>query len=304
MTTLNASLVLDARATLGECPLWHAAEQVLYWIDISGRRVHRFDPVAQTNMSWETPTEPGCIALARVGLVVACRDGFYRFNRETGIGERFALAPYDPSCMRFNDGKVDRKGRFWIGAMYEPRTEERASMFVLQRGHVREVWGPAQHLGVKVSNGLAFDAARGVLYQSDTPNHVTYRFALDDELCTVSQREVFFRRDPDKHSPNYAGRPDGAALDRLGNYWSAQYEGGRVVCYSPQGEVLREVIVPARRTTMVAFGGADFHTLYITTAREGASDEELVNDPYAGGVFAVRLGKSDAPGQAEPIYLD
>jgi sugar lactone lactonase YvrE len=304
MNALNAELVLDARAALGECPLWHAGEQVLYWVDISGKRVHRFDPVAQTSMSWETPTEPGCIALARAGLVVACRDGFYRFNREKGLGEKIAESPYDQSCMRFNDGKVDAKGRFWIGAMYEPRTEERASMFVLQKGCAREAWGPAQSFGVKVSNGLAFDVARGVVYQADTPNHVTYRFAFDIELGTVSQREVFFRRDSDKNSPEYAGRPDGAALDSLGNYWSAQYEGGRVVCYSPQGEVLREVMVPARRTTMVAFGGADFHTLYITTAREGASDEELARYPHAGGVFAVQLASSDAPGQAEPFYLD
>lgn len=304
MNALTAELVLDARAALGECPLWHPGEQALYWVDISGRRIHRFDPISRTDTSWPTPTEPGCLALASAGLVVACRDGFYRFAREGGIGQKIADSPYDPSVMRFNDGKVDAKGRFWAGAMFEPRTEERASMFVLERGRVREAWGPAQQLGVKVSNGLAFDASRGVVYQSDTPNHVAYRFAFDAEQGTVSGREVFFTRDPDKTSAGYAGRPDGAALDTAGNYWSAQYEGGRVACYSPQGVVLCEVLVPARRTTMVAFGGAEFDMLYITTAREGASDEELARFPHAGGVFAVQLARGEARGQSEPFYLD
>jgi sugar lactone lactonase YvrE len=311
LPTLQAELVFDSRALLGECPLWHPLEQVLYWVDISGKTINRFDPHNKTNQSWPTPTEPGCIALRQAGgLVAACRDGFYVFDTEAGIGRKIADAPYDTSNMRFNDGRCDEMGRFWAGAMYEPRTEAIAAMFVLAKGLVRKAWGPESGLGVKVSNGLAFDHARGVVYQSDTPNHIAYRFPFDAVNGTVGERQIFFTRDADKTKPDYAGRPDGAALDVDGNYWSAQYEGGRVECYSPSGERRQTVMVGAKRTTMVAFGGSDYKTMYITTAREGASAEELAHYPNAGGLFAVTLGAGDTGdrgatgGKAEPFYTD
>lgn len=309
--TLQAALVFDSRAHLGECPLWHPLEHALYWVDISGKTINRFDPRTKNNQSWPTPTEPGCIALRKAGgLVAACRDGFYRFETGVGIREKIADAPYDIRNTRFNDGKCDEMGRFWAGAMYEPRTEAIAGMYVLAKGHVRKGWGPESGLGVKVSNGLAFDGTRGVVYQSDTPNHVTYRFPFDAAKGSVGARQTFFTCDADKTKPDYAGRPDGAAIDLDGNYWSAQYEGGRVICYSPEGELCQTIMVAAKRTTMIAFGGADYKTLYITTAREGATPEELASYPNSGGLFAVQLGlghtgdSCDSGGRPEPYYID
>ena len=247
------------------------------------------------------PSEPGCIALANDGLVVACRDGFYRFFPATETLTKIADAPYDQSNMRFNDGKCDAHGRFWAGAMYEPRTAALAAMFVLERGLVRTAWGPAQGFGVKVSNGLAFAADGRSVYQSDTPNHVVYRFAIDAHGSALS-RDPWVRCPADKTAADYGGRPDGATLDRAGNYWSAQYEGGRVVCFSPAGEIEQVIHVAAKRTTMAAFGGADLQTLYITTAREGASADELLQYPQSGGIFACRL--DHAQGLPAPFYLD
>ena len=302
---LEAELVFDGRALLGECPLWHPLEQVLYWVDISGKTINRFDPTTRTNQAWPTPTEPGCIALRESGgLIAACRDGFYSFDTSVGIGPKIADAPYDTTNMRFNDGKCDEAGRFWAGAMYEPRTEAIAAMFVLAKGKVQTAWGAESGLGVKVSNGLAFDPTRGVVYQSDTPNHIAYRFPFDAAKGEVGERQTFFTRDADKAKPDYAGRPDGAAIDLDGNYWSAQYEGGRVECYSPDGTLRQTIMVAAKRTTMVAFGGEDFKTIYITTAREGASAEELAKFPHSGGLFAVELGLGDTGGKAEPFYVD
>jgi sugar lactone lactonase YvrE len=304
-STLEARLVLDARASLGECPLWHPHEQVLYWVDIAGKTINRFDPVTQKNQAWPTPTEPGCIALRQLGgLVAACRDGFYGFDASRGVTDKIAYAPYDTINMRFNDGKVDAQGRFWAGAMFEPRTDTRASMYVLERGRVREGWGPAQGFGVKVSNGLCFDTVRERVYQSDTPNHTSYHFDWDAAAGAVLSRKVFFTRDDKKAAPDYGGRPDGAALDRDGNYWSAQYEGGCVICIDPDGKLKHIILVPAKRTTMVAFGGPDYRTLYITTARDGATADELTAQPYAGGIFAVTLGLGDTGGVPEPFYLD
>jgi len=296
----EARLVLDARAMLAECPLWSVPEQRLYWVDISGCAIHRFDPATGTDERWDMPSEPGCIAFARAGgLVAALRDGFHRFEPATGALRRIADAPYDTSRMRFNDGRCDGAGRFWAGAMFEARTAEAASMYCLEHGAVREAWGPAHGLGVRVSNGLAFGLDGRSLFQSDTPNHVIYRFDFDIASGEAGNRRVFARAPDNRASPDYGGRPDGAAVDSEGGYWSAQYEGARVLRYGPGGEVLAVVRVPARRCTMVAFGGADLRTLFITTAREGATEAELATHPHAGGIFACDVAVAGLP---EPHY--
>ncbi|MEO8386106.1 MAG: SMP-30/gluconolactonase/LRE family protein [Betaproteobacteria bacterium] len=298
----DAHLVLDARATLAECPLWSPAEQKLYWVNISGCTINRFDPATGNNEHWPMPFEPGCISLAAGGgLIAALRDGFYRFSPADGRLEKIADTPYDVHCMRFNDGRCDSAGRFWAGAMYEPRTAERAAVYCLERGKVRTGWGPDENLGVKVSNGMAFTADGRYVFQSDTPNHVIYRFAFDSEKGAVSERREFARVPDNRADIAYGGRPDGAAIDCEGNYWSAQYEGRRVLRFSPEGKITGIVRVPAKRVTMVAFGGVDLRTMYITTAREGADDAELRGEPQAGGIFACVL---NVAGRVEPQYMD
>lgn len=301
----NARLVLDTRAALAESPLWSAAEQKLYWVDISAKRIHCYDPVTGDDKAWAMPTEPGCLALAKAGgLVAALRDGFYRFHPDSGLLRKIADAPYDMATTRFNDGKCDTEGRFWAGAMFEPRTTESASLYVLQCGAVACMWGPENGWGVKVSNGLAFSPDEIYVYQSDTPNHVVYRFRIDPATGRGLMREEFLRFSSDKSAIDYGGRPDGAAVDSEGNYWSAQYEGGRVLGFTSQGALIAQINVPALRTTMVTFGDTDLRTLYITTARDGAAAEELQKYPHSGGLFKFRLPASAVPGCAAPYYVD
>ena len=298
----DVRLALDARAALAECPLWSVAEQKLYWVDISGRTINRFDPAKAANDQWPMPCEPGCIGLAAGGgLVAALRDGFYRFSPADGSLKHVADAPYDTSNMRFNDGRCDAAGRFWAGAMFEPRTAEQASVYCLERGKVRAGWGSNEKLGVKVSNGMAFTLDNRHIFQSDTPNHVIYQFPFDMATGTIGERREFARRPNDRTAANYSGRPDGAAIDSIGQYWSAQYEGGCVLRFNGQGEITGIVHVPAKRVTMVAFGGSDLRTMFITTAREGATDAELLTQPQAGGIFVCEL---DIAGRAEPLYID
>lgn len=296
----TARLVLDARAELGECPLWSADEQALYWVDIAGRAIHRFDPATREDRPWPMPSEPGCIALASdQTLIAALRDGFHRFDPRTGSLTRIADAPYDQATMRFNDGRCDARGRFWAGAMFEPRTTEAAAMWCLDQGRIREGWGPRTGLGVKVSNGLAFSPDGCWVYQSDTPNHVIHRFPFDADAGTVGPRGTFARLPDNRGESGYGGRPDGAAIDTQGNYWSAQYEGARVLRFDPTGRITGILRVPVKRPTMVAFGGRNLTTLYVTTAREGASAAELAEFPHSGGLYAIDMGK---PGRPEPAY--
>ena len=298
----DVRLAFDARAALAECPLWSVAEQKLYWVDISGCRINCFDPSNGTNKSWPMPCEPGCIALAASGgLVAALRDGFYRFSPANGELRKIADALYDTKQFRFNDGRCDAAGRFWAGAMFEPRTSEMAGVYCLDRGVVRKGWGPEQNLGVKVSNGMAFTVNGAHIFQSDTPNHVIYQFPFDAKTGNIGARQIFARCPDNRGDANYGGRPDGAAIDSEGNYWSAQYEGSRVLRFSSQGEVTGVIHVPARRVTMVAFGGADLRTLYITTARDGAGEAELLQYPQSGGIFSCDV---KVAGCGEPQYVD
>ena len=298
----DVRLALDAKAALAECPLWSVSEQKLYWLDISGRTINRFDPATGKNERWPVPAEPGCIALAaRGGLVAALRDGFYRFYPADARLEKIAGAPYDTRQLRFNDGRCDAAGRFWAGTLFEPRTATSAGVYCLERGKVRGGWGPDQKFGVKVSNGMAFSIDNRHVFQADTPNHVVYRLAFDAATGAVSERREFARRPDNRNDANYGGRPDGAAIDSAGCYWSAQYEGARVLRYSTEGKITGIIHVPSKRVTMVAFGGADLRTLYITTARDGATENELATDVHAGAIFACAL---EVPGRAEPFYLD
>lgn len=296
----TAHLVLDARSRLGECPLWSVAEQALYWVDIAGCAIHRFDPSTGEDRQWPTPCEPGCIALARGGgLVAALRDGFHRFDPADGSLERIAAAPYNPGEIRFNDGRCDAEGRFWAGTMFEPRTREAGAMYVLERDAARPGWGVGDGWGVRASNGLAFSADGRTAFQSDTPNHVIYAFDRDPATGAVANRRVFAHLPGERSASGYGGRPDGAAIDAEGAYWSAQYEGSRVLRFAADGSIIASLAVPARRPTMVAFGGTELATLYITTAREGADAEELARHPDSGGLFAFAAGVAGRP---EPLY--
>jgi sugar lactone lactonase YvrE len=290
-------VAVAAPSALGESPLWHPREQVLYWCDIAGRRLNRFDPAGGSLAHWEFPAEPGSCAAHRDGsLLVAMRDGLWRLDPRTGERRRLAAPPYDPGLERFNDGKCDPLGRFWIGTIYEPRQPPLAALYCWD-GHALQ----RRADGVTTSNGLAWSPDGGTMYWSDTTAHTV--FALHFDLATggLSQRRVFARfasRPADGGLETYGGRPDGGAVDAEGCYWAAMYEGGRLLRLSPAGEVLREVVLPVRCPTMPAFGGADLKTLYVTTARDKRPARELAEQPLAGCVLALDV---DVPGL--PVHL-
>lgn len=308
MTTIPAErveLIFDARAELGECPLWSPEERCLWWIDIRARRLHRFDPATRTDVHWTLPREPGCIGLAASGgLVAALRDGFYHLDPAR---ERVdCIAPiddpyYDARRMRFNDGRCDPAGRFWAGAMDESRQAPCAAMYCIERGVVRRAFGGNDACGVMVSNGLAFSPDGLTLYQSDTPAHVVYAYPFDVRQGQAGSRRIFASVPANQGDRDYGGRPDGAAIDAEGAYWSAQYEGGRVLRFAPDGRMLAQILIPVRRPTMVAFGGPDLRHLFITSAREGANSDELERHPMSGGLFCIEL---DVQGRVEPQYVE
>jgi sugar lactone lactonase YvrE len=279
---------------LSESPFWHPQEERLYWVDIPGRRIARVmvqGLQAQGLVEyWPLTQEPGCIAPVQGGgLVMALRDGIYLASEWGGALQLLAAAPYDTSKQRFNDGKCDAQGRFWAGSLYEPKDQALGELYMLDGQGLQAVQG-----GVVTANGLA-----------DTAAHQVRTFDFDAATGQLSAGRVFLQMTPKPagwvwssempHASQYGGRPDGAAVDSEGCYWSAQYEGQRLLRLSPTGEVLAEVATPVPCPTMPCFGGPDLKTLFITTSRQGRSPQELVQHPYAGCVFAMRVEVAGIP---------
>jgi sugar lactone lactonase YvrE len=276
-----------ATATLGESPLWSAAEQCLYYVDIAERQVLRLDPDSGVLRHWQQDSEPGCIALLDGGdLAVARRDGLWRLSPASGALTRLAPAPYDSALQRFNDGKPDAQGRLWVGTIDDARLP-RSALYRFADGEFS-----AMADGIVTSNGLAWSPDQRRLYWSDTKAHEIYRLDFDPLAGAIGERRLFARFAPraaGQSLDDYGGRPDGAAVDIEGCYWVAMFEGQRLLRLSPDGAVLRELRLPVRCPTMPAFGGADLRTLYITTAREKRPAEELAAQPWAGCVLKLRV---------------
>lgn len=277
---------------LGESPMWHPRENALYYCDIPGHQLLRFEPASQSLRQWQFDTDvSACAPRLGGGLLLARRDGIFAFDPASGASEQLAAPPYDTASQRFNDGKCDPQGRFWVGTICQPRMPAIGTMQCFSGGRLQQRFG-----GVSVSNGLAWSPDARTLYWADTQLATVFAFDFEPQTGAVSRRRVFAEfpvKRPGQSLDGYIGRPDGAAVDSEGCYWVAMYEGQRVLRLAPSGEVLRTVHLPVRCATMPAFGGADLKTLYITTAREHRPAEELAAQPLAGCVLALSV---DVPG--------
>jgi sugar lactone lactonase YvrE len=292
---MSVELACPQPATLGESPLWHPLEQCLYYVDIVERQVLCLREGEAQPRVWQLDSEPGCIAaLAGGGLLVAQRNGLWRLDTTSGAHECLMSPPFDPGKQRFNDGKPDAQGRFWVGTIDDARRPE--------AGLYRVAAGQCQRMveGITTANGLAWSPDQRCMYGSDTKAHAIYAWDFDASSGAISRRRVFAQFEPrqaDQALNDYAGRPDGAAVDAEGCYWVAMFEGQRLLRLSPAGELLQTVHLPVRCPTMPAFGEADLRTLYITTAREKRPAEELAAQPWAGCVLKLRVEVPGLPAQ-------
>jgi sugar lactone lactonase YvrE len=283
----------DDPMLLGESPLWEPREAALYWIDIEDRSVHRYVERLAQHTVWKLPSEPGCIARTASGLVIALRTGIVTLDTASGALKLIAAAPFDGAIQRFNDGRCDALGRLWVGSIHEPRDGPKATLYCVKGSKIVDA-----HLPVTVSNGLAFSVDSRVLYHADTSTHCIRAYDYDLRSGTIGANRVFRQFDA-RRGAAYGGRPDGAAVDSEGAYWIAMYEGGRILKLSPDGDILADFPLPVRCPTMVAFGGDDMRTLFITTVRARRSDE--VRDfPDSGKILQMRV---DLPGRIEPMFL-
>ena len=279
--------VLNIDSTIGESPLWSADERALYWIDIKKPALYRLDPKSGDHRAWAVTSDIGGFALLTngEGAVVALREGFFKLAFASGALTRLAPPPFDPSLFRFNEGACDPTGRFWIGVMFDPLDtkaepqKEALHSFTLAGGLRRAPDVSDLH------NGMGWSADGRNFYISHSYQREILVFAYDCENGAMREKRIFSRL------PEALGIPDGAALDTDGGYWCACHGGGRLRRFTADGKVDRDIILPVSQPTMCAFGGDELDDLYITSARDKLSADQLSKEPLAGAVLRVRPGE-------------
>jgi L-arabinonolactonase len=284
-------VAVAAADLIGESPVWSVREQALYWVDVEGKRVRRFAPGSDTSASWAMPEVTSSFGLrCHDGVVAATRTGFVFLDTVTGHVTPIVHPEADVLGNRFNDGKVDRAGRFWAGTKnLANNPEPTGSLYRL------DCDGTA-HLatsGISCSNGIAWSPDNRTLYLCDTWVRRIYAFDFDLGEGTVHRRRLFAELAAED------GFPDGLTVDAEGFVWSAHYDGWRITRYAPDGRVVRAMRMPVQQVTSLMFGGADLRTLYVTSASMRLSAAARQSQPLAGHVFAFEPGVAGLP---EPCF--
>ncbi|MGY8996076.1 MAG: SMP-30/gluconolactonase/LRE family protein [Alphaproteobacteria bacterium] len=286
--------VLDAKADVGECPMWHQGEQRLYWVDASAGSIHRFNPETGENESRLLSQPCGSFGFReKGGLVGAFKDGFGFLDFESGTLEVTAPVEAERPDTCFNDGRVGPGGHFYAGTMGSPIRLDKLD-------HAFYRFDPDGRItklvdGMGTSNGLAFSPDGKTLYHSDSLPVVRTIWAWDHDPTTgaIANRRVFV----DTH--HMPGRPDGGCVDAEGFYWSALVDGWQVARFDPDGKLERVLSIPVQKPSMPCFGGPDLDTLFVTSIGNGGTVPMAPDQPLAGGIFACQPGMKGLP---EPMF--
>lgn len=280
---LQAELVLDAKAELGEGALWDEQTQRLYWVDILGRALHVYDPVSGENKTYDVGQLVGTVVLSDKGRVLlAVQNGFARFDLDTGKLDILVDPEADKPDNRFNDGKCDPGGSFWAGTMHITASVPHAG------GLYRLDSDLSVHTMLKdvsISNGIVWTADHKTMYFNDSSPRTVTAFDYDRATGTISNGRVVIQ------VPRELGVPDGMAIDSEGMLWIAHFYGGAVRRWNPStAQVIDTIKLPTSNITSCAFAGDNLDELYITTARDSLSEEQQEQEPYAGGLFRAKVG--------------
>jgi sugar lactone lactonase YvrE len=283
----SVECVADVHAVLGEGPVWVAREAALYWLDIKGLKIFRLNNDVQVE-EWATPLRVGSLAPRKSGgFIGGTEDGIAIIDPASDRFEMVAKPEENLPDNRFNDGKVDRRGRFWAGSMDDTEKESTGTLYCVDP----DLSWAAVDGEYKVTNGPAFSPSGDIMYHNDSARQVVYAFDMDSS-GKPGERRVFLQFGPGD------GYPDGMTVDAEGCLWIAFWDGWAVRRYSPSGEWLQTVRMPVSRPTSCAFGGRDLDRLYVTSASIGLDENALGMQPNAGGLFMITpgvRGLADAP---------
>ena len=279
---------LTTKNKLGEGPLWHPEEELLYWVDIEGEYFHRYSPETGKGDTVPVGQPIGCLAFrASGGLVLGLRDGLAFWDQETAEIEIIENPEAGRANARFNDGKVGPGGRFWAGTLGE---DDQSCLYKLNLdGSISTM-----ETGIQISNGIGWSPDHKIMYYTDSPLRVIYAYDFDLDSGSISNRRDFVK------VPVEDGFPDGLTVDSEGFVWSAHWDGWRLTRYDPSGNVEHVVYLPVQRPTSCTFGGRDLDQLFITSAWTGLNDTDRKEQPLAGDLFLLQ---ADVKGQKENEFL-
>ena len=270
--------VVEVNNTLGECVLWNDRQQKAWWTDIQESTLFQYDPIQRSLKSYALPERLGSFGFTEDDntLICAFASGFALYNPASTHIEWLARPDVHLSSSRFNDGRVDRQGRFWAGTMNEndPATvDARGSLYCLSRTECRRVFSD-----IGIPNSLCWSPDSSRFYFADSTTHTIQCFEFDPATGSTRQPRQFAQITP-------PSAPDGSTIHAEGCLWNAQWSGSKIVRYDAAGAVLDELPLPVSQPTCVAFGGAQMNRLFVTSARAGLTAEQLAKEPHAGNLF-------------------
>jgi len=288
----NPSIASEQLCTLGESPIWSVKEQALYWVDIVKTRIHRLNPLNGHVDQWQMKFQIGSIGLANGShLIAGTRQGLGFIKLSDGSFDLIA----DPegngknNLVRMNDGKVDRRGRFWCGGIEDPGCSEIASLYRLDPDHTVH----NMESSIAISNAICWSPDDLTMYFADSLKAEVWAYDFDATEGTIHNRRVFI------DMTDEAGVPDGATVDSDGFLWIALFGAGMVKRYDSNGKAERTVRFPVSQTSCPAFGGVDMKTLFVTTASQNFKPDDFKREPNAGALFSLETNVKGIP---EPTF--
>ena len=287
----EAHLAWEVQAELGEGPVWVARDEALWFTDIKRQKIYRFDPTTAEGKSWDAPEQVGFIFPAKSGgFITGLQNGLHRFDPKKGRFTLLVEVEPDLPDNRLNDGVVDSQGRLWFGSMDNSERQKTGAYYCFRKGKLSRTSLTA----ISITNGPAVSPDGKMLYWVDTLARTISACEIwGDGVLGPSQLVV--RIDPQD------GHPDGPTVDSEGGIWIGLYSGWEARRFSPAGELLERVRFPVSNITKVAFGGSDYRTGFVTSARHLLKPEQLAQQPLAGSLFAFAAG---VPGIACPAVDD
>ncbi len=272
---------------LGEGPTWDKDRQMLYWVDIVGKNLHMLEPESGVESVLCVGRLIGAAVVRESGgMMVALDNGLHALDLATGKLTLIVDPEADNGENRFNDGKCDAAGRFWAGTMSLHGKDNQGSLYCLGTDlSVRNMLSP-----VSISNGIGWSPDGTTMYYNDSPTRQVVAFDFDVETGALDNKRTVAA------IPEGEGVPDGMTVDEEGMLWVAQWDGYRVSRWNPHtGERIGQVMLPVARVTSCIFAGAQMNELYITSASVGLSEEEMKNQPNAGGLYRVKMNVRGIP---------
>lgn len=283
---LSARRISQTPAMLGESPLWDAQNDCLYWVDSVACKVHRHDVRTGTFREWVLPSMVGSVGLSQGSrLLVGLKDGIYEFDLDSGDLRTLFRFENPDDRVRFNDGKVDRQGRFVCGSM-GIQADPRGELYRISADGKAEVLAN----GIRISNALCFSPDGGTMYFADSLDRAirAYRYGAGDEPLELPRVHV--------DTKPYGSGPDGATVDSEGYIWVALVQAGKIGRFDPDGQLDRIIEAPIDMPSCVAFGGPDMSTLYLTSIKDSGTGRAVSRHPAGGHVFAIEgLGVTGIP---------